>query len=87
MYQIGMGAVRSAHPLSRSIGGFRRKPAFGLIIVISRILNGVARHRDRRRAMLAHRALRELPDHLLRDIGIEPDDRERMSCLLYKPPF
>ncbi len=86
MYQIDTGAVPSAHPTSRSSGVFRRKPALGLVAIIRHFLDGVARRRDRRRAMLAHRSLGELSDHLLRDIGIEPDSRDRMSSLLHRPP-
>ncbi len=78
MYRNETGTVPTAHP---------RKPALGLAAVICRILDGVAKHRNRRRAMLAHRSLGELPERMLRDIGIEPDGRQRLSALLRIPPF
>jgi uncharacterized protein YjiS (DUF1127 family) len=87
MYQTDIGALPSAHPSNEPGGVFRHNHVGVLAAVIPRFLDGVARHRARRRAILADRSLRELPDHLLRDIGIEPDGRERMSSLLRTPPL
>ncbi len=87
MHQTDTGAVLSAHPSSRSWGDCTRKRAGGLAAMIRRILDGVTRRRGRRREVLARHSLERLPDRILRDIGIEPDSRQRMDPRLHSPPF
>lgn len=79
MYQIDTGGVTSVHPSTRSCVDCPHKRAGGLAAVIRNVLRGIAKRRGSRRHVLARRSLEGLPARMLRDIGIEPDSRQRMN--------